>query len=312
MREPSAVSFSIVMPSYNTEATIDAAIESVLGQTRPDFELIVADDGSTDSTAARVERFLGDRRIKLIAQPHRGPSAARNAAIAESVGEYVSFLDSDDLWLPRYLEVMAATVRDNPQATVAYTDAWVLYDEIKRIARGTAMNAYLPPAIPREPRAFLRALLEHGNFVYYSATVRRSALVDVGGFNEALQASVDYELWLRVASRGHTFVRCPETLAVYRRRAGQITSDPAAIDRALPEVFRLVAEEYDVPDEIRALTRRRRREQEQRSSATRERAHPRRLPATLRGVYRVFWRLRWFYLRTPAKVREAFPDLDTV
>jgi cellulose synthase/poly-beta-1,6-N-acetylglucosamine synthase-like glycosyltransferase len=98
---PASISFSIVMPAYNSEATIDAAIESAMRQTRRNFELIVVDDGSTDSTVSRVQRHLGSGRIKLITQPHLGSSAARNAAIAESVGEYVTLLDSDDVWLPR-------------------------------------------------------------------------------------------------------------------------------------------------------------------------------------------------------------------
>jgi len=154
------VVFSIAMPAYNTGKTIDAAIESVLRQTRGDFELIVVDDGSTDDTVARVERYLGDARISLVRQSNAGPSAARNTAIAQAVGEYVSFLDSDDLWLPRYLEVMGATLEANPRAAAAFTDAWVLNDEIKRIARSTVMAPWQPPTIPTEPSMFLRALLE--------------------------------------------------------------------------------------------------------------------------------------------------------
>jgi glycosyltransferase involved in cell wall biosynthesis len=307
------ISFSIVMPAYNSEATIDAAIESVLRQTRRDFELIVVDDGSTDNTVARVERYLGAGRIKLITQPHLGSSAARNRAIAESVGEYVSLLDSDDVWLPRYLEVMGETLNANPQAAVAFTDAWVLNDDIKKIARRTAMSAWRPSTDPSEPAAFLRALLEHGNFVYASATVRRPVLVDVGGFREALPACVDYELWLRIAANGYRFIRCPEILAVYRRRrAGQITSNPATMERAFSEVFRIVAEEYDVADEIRALALRLMREQEPRIRKARQRRRSSRLPPAAFRLYRPVWRLRWFFLRPPAEVREAFPNIDVI
>src|SRR5262245_44942919 len=116
------------MPAYNTEQTIEAAIVSVLSQARSDFELIVADDGSSDDTPARIERFLEDGRVRLIRGDHRGPSGARNAAIAEALGEYICFLDSDDLWLPSYLEVMSAMLSGAPRAAVAFTDAWVLFD----------------------------------------------------------------------------------------------------------------------------------------------------------------------------------------
>jgi glycosyltransferase involved in cell wall biosynthesis len=309
---PAFISFSIVMPAYNSEATIDAAIESVLRQTRRDFELIVVDDGSTDNTVARVERYLGTGRIKLITQPHVGSSAARNAAIAESVGEYVSLLDSDDVWLPPYLEAMGETLNANPQAAVAFADAWVLNDDIKKIERRTAMSAWRPSTDPSEPAAFLRALLEHGNFVYGSATVRRSVLVDVGGFREALPACLDYELWLRIAANGYRFIRCPEILAVYRRRAGQITSNPARMERALSEVFRIVAEEYGVTDEIRALALRLMQEQEPRIGKAQQRRRSSRLPPAAFRLYRPLWRLRWFYLRPPAEVREAFPNIDVI
>lgn len=301
----------MVMPAYNTEAWVGPAIESVLNQTRRDFELIVVDDGSTDQTVPTVEQFVQqDDRISLITQQHRGSSAARNAAIARSVGEYVSFIDSDDLWLPRYLEVMATTLEAHPRAAVAHTDAWVLFDEVKKIARGSAMGAYLPPAVPGEPLEFLRALLEHHNFVYGATTVRRRALDEVGGFREDLRASLDYELWMRIAAHGHSFVRCPENLAVYRRRGDQITSDPAAHHRSLPEVYRIVAEEYDVPDDIRELAR------QLRQAWIRSSDHPvmtrRRVPQALRPVHSVLWQLRWFHIRPPAKVRQAFPDLKMV
>lgn len=300
------------MPAYNTGAWVGPAIESVLNQTRRDFELIVVDDGSTDDTVATVERFVRqDDRISLIAKPHRGSSAARNAAIARSVGEYVSFIDSDDLWLPRYLEVMATTLAGHPRAAVAHTDAWVLFDEVKKIARGTAMGAYQPPAVPGEPLAFLRALLEHSNFVYGATTVRRRVLVEVGGFREDLMSSLDYELWMRIAAHGHSFVRCPENLAVYRRRADQITSDPAAHHRSLPEVYRLVAEEYDVPDDVRELARLLQEEWVRRAGQP-IMARRRPLPRAVRPLHRALSRLRWFHIRPPAKVRAAFPDLDKV
>ncbi len=304
--------FSIVMPAYNAERTIRSAIESVLQQTQSEFELIVADDGSTDRTQSIVRSFADDGRISLISLQHGGPSAARNAAIAQAKGQFVCFLDSDDLWLPRYLEVMVAALRANPNAAVAYTDAWILYDTVKRIARGTAMGALQPPVVPDDPTEFLRALLVYGNFVYYAATVRREVVVDLEGFNEDLRGPEDYELWLRIAAGGYSFVRCDELLAVYRRREGQITADPATIDRALPKVFGLVAREYDVPDDLRALAARREREYADKVGATVGAAPARRSVPLVSGPHGVLARFRWFYRRPPLSVREAFPRLDDV
>jgi cellulose synthase/poly-beta-1,6-N-acetylglucosamine synthase-like glycosyltransferase len=307
-----AITFSIVMPSYNTEATIDAAIRSVLSQTRGDFELIVADDGSTDGTASRIERFLEDGRIQLIRAPHRGPAAARNAAVAESVGEYVCFLDSDDLWLPVYLEVMWATLQAHPNASVAFTDAWVLFDAVKKIGRRTAMAEYRPSSIPDAPAAFLRALLEDGNFVYYSAMVRRRALEAAGVFNESLRGPEDYELWLRIAAHGCSFVHCEQVLAVYRRRPGQITADPGTIDRALPEVYRLIVDEYDVDESIRSVATREAQLLAERGSAAPSRGRARLNSGPLARPYSALSHLRWFYRRPPESVRQAFPNLDEV
>jgi GT2 family glycosyltransferase len=302
----SAPTFSVVMPAYNTATMIGAAIESVLAQTRGDFELIVVDDGSTDDTPARVEEYLGDGRVKLIRQPNRGQAHARNVAIEHASGICISLLDSDDLWLPRYLETMGATLEADPGAAVAYTDAWILDDKTRRIARQTIMASNHPPSAPRDPEPFLRALLEFGNFVFVGATIRTSILLDVGGFRTGV-VSEDYEMWLRIAARGYRFVRCPATLAIYRRRVGQTTAQPDRTRRAENEVFRVVEEEYEVPDDIRMLAR-------QRIPLTRIAVprRSRRLPRALHRPYEALSRLRRFYFRSPREVRTAFPDLHSL
>jgi glycosyltransferase involved in cell wall biosynthesis len=296
--------FSIVMPAYNTAQTIGAAIKSVLAQTRGDFELIVVNDGSTDGTAAQVEPYLSDGRVRLISQPNSGQARARNAAIEVARGTYVSLLDSDDLWLPRYLDVMAATLGADPAAAVAYTDAWVLDDELRRIARQTAMSSNQPMSAPADANAFLCALLELGNFVFVGATIRRSVLAEAGPFRAGVEGSEDYELWLRIAARGYRFARCPETLAIYRRRPGQMTTQLERMRRVMNDVFRIVEEEYDVPEDIRMLARQRLPMED----AFRTRP-PRRIPPLLRRPHKIVSRVRRFRVRPPKQVRSSFPDL---
>jgi glycosyltransferase involved in cell wall biosynthesis len=291
------------MPAYNAASTIDAAIDSVLAQTRDDFELIVVNDGSTDDTALHVQRYLEDARISMISQTNLGQAVARNTAIAVSRGVLVSLLDSDDLWLPHYLEVMAATFEREPTASVAYTDAWVLDDRTRRIARRTAMGHWHPAVAPKEPEPFLRALLELGNFVFVGATIRREILTEVGAFRTGVSGSEDYELWLRIASRGYRFARCPVTLAVYRRSPGQTSSDPDQMRRSGHEVFRIVAEEYDIPDDVRELARKR---IPMRGVFTQRRRRFAGIPAP---IHQALVRVRDFHLRTPTEIREAFPDL---
>jgi glycosyltransferase involved in cell wall biosynthesis len=294
---------SILMPAYNAARTIGAAIESVLAQTLSDFELIVVDDGSGDDTAACVETFRSDRRVRLIRQPNRGQATARNNALAAASGVYVSLLDSDDLWLPRYLEIMCGSLDTNRSAAVAYTDAWVLDDATRRIGRTTITAPWRPSSSPRESEQFLRALLELGNFVFVGATIRRTVLNDVGVFRAGLEPSEDYELWLRIAAHGYRFLRIDSPLAIYRRSPTQMSANQAVLDRAAEEVFRLVADEYDVPDDVRELARRR---LPMKRFPRRQQRH---LPRLARRPYNALSGLKHFYVRPPKQVREAFPDL---
>jgi glycosyltransferase involved in cell wall biosynthesis len=294
---------SVVIPAHNTAPTIEAAIESVLAQTRSDFELIVVDDGSTDDTATRVARYTQDERIRLLSQENRGQASARNAALEAARGTYVSLLDSDDLYLPRYLELMISELERNESAAVAYTDAWVLEDETRRVARVTAERPWHPPSVPKDAPSFFRALLELGNFVFVGATIRRSVISAVGPFRLGIDGCEDYELWLRIAAHGHTFVRIPHPLAVYRRRHGQATANTEAMDRCANEVFRVVASEYELTEDLRALARRRL------PMKRFPRRPARRVPSMLERPYRALSRLRHYYIRPPRELRRAFPHL---
>ena len=303
--------FSIVIPAYNSKATIGSAIESVQRQSRADFELIIVDDGSTDDTASRVEPFLRDERIRLISQRNLGVAAALNRGIGSARGQYISFLGSDDLWLPHYLAAMAATLDGDPEAAVAYTDAWILDEGTRRIRRVTAMGPFHPPEAPRQPSEFFRSLLERGNYVFAGTTIRRWVFDKVGIFRADLRSAEDYELWLRIASRGYRFVRCPLKLAIYRQRPGQLSADRRSMLLRAAEVFQIVAEQYDVPEDVRELARRRMQEQE-RLSGSFTSIRLRRVPRRLMWAFNWLSRMRHFYLRPPREIREVFPDLHAL
>jgi GT2 family glycosyltransferase len=247
--------FSVVMPAFNAEVTVGSAIRSVLAQTRTDFELLVVDDGSTDATVEEIRTQATDPRVRLLRQEHRGVAAARNHAVSEARGTLISMLDSDDLWLPSYLDVMADVLAANPAAALAYTDAWV-FDEAKgRFKRATAMAFVSPPSPPPDdPVALLFQLLQN-NFVYTSVTVRREVLVEVGPFNTDLPAASDYEMWLRLVARGHRMVRAPGLLAVYRERPGSITSDHRRQIACSRDVYRMMSEDPSFPREMTPVAR---------------------------------------------------------
>jgi GT2 family glycosyltransferase len=248
----SEVSVSVVMAAHNSEETIRQAIASVRLQSREDWELIVIDDGSGDDTVA-VASSIADERIQVVSQENQGPAAARNAGIRLARAPLVSTLDSDDLWLPQYLETMLGVLDNDRDAALAYTDAWVLDHATGRIRKTTEMayqRAPQPP--PASPRDFLKELLRT-NFVYNSVTARRDALLAVGGYDERLWTSEDWELWLRIAASGRRCVRAPGILAVHRDHAGSLSTDGKRMKASRSEVYRMVERDWDIDDEIRSF-----------------------------------------------------------
>ena len=304
--------FTVVMPAHNAVSTIGAAIASALAQNRADLELLVVDDGSTDGTADEVRRFATDPRVRLLTQPQAGPGAARNAAFGRATGRYVSMLDSDDLWLPSYLDAVSDALDRAPEAGLAYTSAWVLDDPPGLVRRGVRFA----DATNRPPRldagAFLLALTRRNFLVNSTVTVRRSALEGVGGCNTALAAAIDFELWLRIATAGYGAVFAPGYHAIYRSRPGSIQNDPRnelGAHRNLREVYRGVAEEWDVPAEVQTVARARVSELDRHIAIL---SGERRLDAALlvlrrraSRAKRVLWRRRLWHAEPPPEVAET-------
>ena len=195
---------SVIIPTYNRRAMVQEAVDSVLAQTCSDFELIVVDDGSEDGTAESLARYGSAMRI--YSQPRGGVAAARNRGAERAAGLYLAFLDSDDLWLPRKLEVQIAFMRERPWVQICQTEEiW--------IRRGARVN---PKKKHRKPSGdIFRASLELC-LVSPSAVMMRRELFDaVGGFDETLPACEDYDLWLRVA-RSHPVPLISDPLVIKR------------------------------------------------------------------------------------------------
>jgi glycosyltransferase involved in cell wall biosynthesis len=217
---------TVIIPTYNRWPMLGEAIESVLGQTYPGFELIVVDDGSTDETVARLNKYRS--RLRLISQGRRrGVSAARNVGAGEARGSLLAFLDSDDLWRPTKLAFQADFMELHPEIAVCQTEEiW--------IRNGVRVNAR---AIHRKPDGdiFLPSL--DLCLVSPSAVMmRRDLFVALGGFDEALPVCEDYDLWLRIAI-DHQVALIAEPLVIKRGgHADQLSHSVWGMDR-----FRVIA-----------------------------------------------------------------------
>jgi len=226
----SAPEVSVIIPAYQAAATIASTVTSVLAQTIDHLEVIVVDDGSSDGTAA-VARALSDRRVRVLSRAHVGVAAARNAGIAEARGELIAFLDSDDLWLPRYLELALEALAQAWRPGFAYTDAYG-FDPRTGLVGARGLEGGPPPSPPPlRAEAFLLELLRR-NFVFSSATVPRAVLEELGGFDQRMAPAEDYDLWLRIVLAGYSPVWIPGKHALYRIHARQASRNHARLRRA--------------------------------------------------------------------------------
>jgi glycosyltransferase involved in cell wall biosynthesis len=221
---------SVIMPAYNVAAYIGAAIESVKAQTCTDWELLIADDGSTDETAGIARACAGqDARIRLLQQPNRGISAARNLAIAESTGGFLAFLDSDDLWEPGYLAAQLATFERHPEVDIVSGNGWYLGSR----RHGRPVRPYPD----QRPQPTLATILADEESIFIMAVVRRRVFDTIGGFDEALRTNEDYDFWVRAAIAGFRFMRNDEPLGHYRRRNDSASASEIRMLTGILRVF---------------------------------------------------------------------------
>lgn len=218
---------SVIIPVYNGEKTIKETIESVLNQTFSDLELIVINDGSQDGTSEIVNR-IREPRLKFFSYPNAGLAASRNRGISLAVGEFISFIDADDLWTPDKLESQFNALQANSQAAVAYswTD-WI--DESDHFLRP---GGYILANGDVHEQLLKRDFIEGGSNVL----IRAKALAEVGGFDESLNAVEDWDMWLRLAAR-YEFVCIPSPQILYRISPNSMSTDVWKMETASLQVL---------------------------------------------------------------------------
>jgi hypothetical protein len=207
---------SVVIPCFRQAHFLSEAIESVLAQDHPQLEVIVVDDGSPDNVEAIASRYPG---VRCLRRRNGGLAVARNAGLEQARGRFLLFLDADDRLLPEAIGLGLEQLRAEPKAMMA-AGTWKLIGE---------EGEPIPADPPRQPREAYPALLE-SCFISTPAAVlyRRSLFEEIGGFDPAVSASADYDLYLRTAAT-HPVRLHPHPVAEYRRHGANMTRDPELI-----------------------------------------------------------------------------------
>ncbi|MDX2042623.1 MAG: glycosyltransferase family A protein [Acidobacteriota bacterium] len=221
---------SVIIPAYNVAPFIVETLESLFAQTRHDFEAILINDGSTDDTEEKIAPYRD--RLVYIVQPNSGVMAARNVGLKAARGRYIALLDSDDLLLPNFLEVLVGMLERDSSLSVAYPNAryfgWPAHD-------GKLHQDVFPVA---EPVTFDR-VLRRECYIFGLLVFRREVIEAVGGYDESLagQGAEDFELWLRMLQHGFRFQFTREVLALYRWRQDSLSNTGVKILSCVVSVY---------------------------------------------------------------------------
>lgn len=218
---------SVIVPAYNAARYLSAAIDSVVGQTYADWELIIVDDGSTDNTRFVVQSYiptLGDR-LRYFWQANRGLPAARNAGIRKARGEFIGILDADDVWLPTRLARGITVMDSSPRVGLVHS-------RIARIdSNGAVVDCLSFPARFQAGKVALHIYTRRANILCPTVLLRKRCLDTVGMFDETMRATEDRDLWFRIAEL-YEVAYIDEVLAHYRFSHGSMSSDPSRMLKA--------------------------------------------------------------------------------
>jgi glycosyltransferase involved in cell wall biosynthesis len=236
---------SVIIPAHNEASYVSQAVHSALAQSFGNIEVIVVDDGSTDETCTRVEE-IKDPRLRLVQQPHSGLATARNNGVLQARGDFVAFLDADDLWHARKLERHVAVFSGRPDLDMTFSLSEVIDTHGRPIG-------FVVPRRSGEVsfhQLFRENLVRNGS----AAVLRAGVMNEVGLFDPQLVASTDLDMWLRVALHREGNIYCiGECLTMYRRRPGQTTSNRRRMEQAWQQVMnKAKTAPYPVDDKLLA------------------------------------------------------------
>jgi glycosyltransferase involved in cell wall biosynthesis len=240
---------SVIIPAYNVAPYIGETLDSVFSQTFADYEVIVINDGSPDTEELERElaRFIG--RINYVKQENRGAAAARNEGLRTARGEFVAFLDADDLWLSNYLDEQIKFVIER-NCDLVCADAEVFSDGSHK--HETYMETLMADAPPTGDVTFIGLLSAEQSLITSGVVVRRERVLEVGLFDEALRNAQDFDLWLRLAWSGTRMAYQRRVLLRYRSRENSLSGDEVNVHRRELRVLDKVERSYDLSPAQRA------------------------------------------------------------
>ena len=234
---------SVVIPAYRVTDYIAEAIESVLAQTFHDFEIIVVNDGCPDTAA--LEQALQPYETKILylkQEKNAGPSATRNAGIRAARGDFIAFLDADDIYEPEYLAVQLQMLRAHPTADMVYGSSLIFGDDP---CVGMPIEAFRPSHGPVTTVSLLLGKVT----VSLMSVVRREMLFRAGLFDETIRKCEDFDLWLRMTKLGGRIIYHSQPIAHYRVRGDSASADPIEMGQYLMMVGAKFERESDLTAE---------------------------------------------------------------
>lgn len=250
-QDPAHLPVSVIIPVYNAASFIKETLSSVFSQTFTNYEVIVINDGSPDTEAFELAIRPFRERIRYISQENGGASSARNAGLRVAKGEFIAFLDADDVWSPAYLCEQLMFIREQ-NCDLACADALITGDSTD--AGKTYMEAVMQNAPPSGEVTFLQLVSAERSLITSGVVVRRNLVLDAGLFDLTLRNAQDLDLWLRLAQHGARLAYHRQVLLEYKARSSGLTGDAINSHRRELRIFEKIEQSYPLsPTERRRV-----------------------------------------------------------
>jgi glycosyltransferase involved in cell wall biosynthesis len=220
---PTTDTVSVIIPTYNSARYIKETLDSVFAQTYPHYEIIIVNDGSTDSVELESILLPYRSRVTYITQRNQGPSAARNVGLRAAYGDFVAFLDADDLWTSNYIDVQLNYLRNHPDCDLVYCNALFFGDS------PYSGKKYMDE-FPSDGEASSAAIISRRCHVFTSIMARRDSISKVA-FDENLRSSEDFDCWIRFTAMGYKIGYHRQVLAHYRKHESSLSANLQSMAR---------------------------------------------------------------------------------